>query len=87
MHLGGTVWLTGNWENNAATNALATPDASNAIRFNGTALQTIGGTYDTAHTFEAMNIETGAQVELPTGNKLTLLGDFTLTFSLAIESY
>ena len=86
MHLGGTVWLTGNWENNAATNALATPDASNAIRFNGSALQTIGGTYDTAHTFEAMNIETGAQVELPAGNKLTLLGDLTIDGDFTLKS-
>jgi predicted outer membrane repeat protein len=65
-----TINITGNWTNNGTFNA-----NGNTVNFNGSALQSLGGS--SATTFNNLTINNGAGVNL--GNNATVAGTLTLT--------
>jgi hypothetical protein len=86
--LAGNISLAGNWTNNAS----AVTTTSTTVTFNGTSLQTIGGT--TSTSFNGLTITNSLNVDLgiaTAANTLRLnagkliLGAFDLTVSTAIQ--
>jgi hypothetical protein len=84
--LNGTIQLTGNWTNNAANTVMSVTDGIGTVVFNGSSLQTIGGTSTSFFNFEGITISAGASVQVQAGTGITAAGPCTFTTPLLLKS-
>lgn len=72
--LDGTISLTGNWTNNAANNVIINADGIGTVIFDGTGIQSIGGSSNFSFIFEGITIGSSATVEVTAGMGVTAEG-------------
>lgn len=84
--LDGTITINGNWTNNAPNNVMATTNGIGTVVFNGSSLQTIGGTSTYSFNFEGITINTGASVQVQAGMGITAAGPCIFNTPLLLKS-
>jgi hypothetical protein len=84
--LDGTMQLTGNWTNNASNTGMLNTNGIGTVVFNGSSLQTIGGTSSSYFNFEGITINAGASVQVQAGTGITAAGSCTFSTPLILKS-
>ena len=86
ISLNGTMQLTGNWTNNASNTGMLTTNSIGTVVFNGSSLQTIGGTSTSFFNFDGITINNGASVQVQAGTGITTAGPCNFNTPLVLKS-
>jgi hypothetical protein len=86
INLDGTIQITGNWTNNAANTIMSPTNGTGTVVFNGSTLQTIGGSSTDSLNFEGITINAGASVQVQPGMGITAFGPCTFNTPLILKS-
>jgi hypothetical protein len=86
INLDGTIQLTGNFTNNAPNTAMSATNGLGMVVFNGSSLQTIGGSSTSYINFEGITINAGAAVQVQAGTGITAAGPCTFNTPLLLKS-
>jgi hypothetical protein len=84
--LDGTMQVSGNWTNNAANTGMNATDGTGTVVFNGSSLQTIGGSSTSFFNFEGITINAGASVQVQAGTGVTAAGPCNFNTALVLKS-
>lgn len=83
--LDGVITISGNWTNNGLTNVIDNPGTNGEVIFNGSSIQTIGGSSDVCD-FEKITINSGSTLQVAEGKGVTAYGTCSFSTPLILKS-